>query len=89
VTSLAIVMRVQRRLAIRTMSMLFGGLVLIPLILALATGLNDVRLGSVPVVWLLLGGVAYPALWLLAAHHRRAVDRLDRALVDRGTRESH
>lgn len=83
VAGIAVTLRVQRRLALRTMALLIGALMLLPIGLALVPGLEHVRLVGIPVSWLLLGVAAYPALLLLAAHHRRAVDRLEGALARR------
>ena len=80
---LAVTMRVQRNLAIHTMAVLLGGLIAIPLALAAAPGLDRIRLGPVPLVWIVLGAGVYPLLLLLAARHRRSVDRLEDALAER------
>jgi hypothetical protein len=85
---LAVTMRVQRNLAFRTMAMLLGALILVPLVLAGAPVLVRLRVGSVPLSWLVLGVAFYPLLLLLAVRHRRAVDRLEAALAARQARGS-
>ncbi len=84
--ALAVTLRVQRRLAIRTMSILIGALLLAPLLLAVLPGLARLHIGAIPLVWILLGVLAYPALLLLAHHHRRTADRLEAALALRDDR---
>jgi hypothetical protein len=77
--ALAITLRVQRRLAIRTMAILLGALLLVPPLVA-APFLGRLRLAGVPVLWLLLGFLVYPVLLLLASRHQRAADRLEAEL---------
>lgn len=86
--ALAITLRVQRRLAIRTMSVLIGSLLLVPPALVAAPSLERLRVAGVPVLWLLLGVGVYPALLLLASRHRRAADRLETELDRRDTQIS-
>jgi len=65
------------------MATLLISLVAVPGVLAAWPGLSRFRLDGVPVVWVVLGGAAYPALLLLAHHHRQAADRLEAALTQR------
>jgi hypothetical protein len=82
---LAVDMRVQRRLALRTMGLLLGGLlILAPALVELERA--RLRLLGVPLTWLLLGVAVYPALMLLAHRHRRAVDSLEAAMLERQNR---
>jgi len=83
--ALAITLRVQRRLAIRTMTILLGTLLIGPPALVAASSIGGQRLLGMPLLWLLLGFLVYPALWVLAARHRRAADRVEAALDRRDT----
>lgn len=86
--ALAVTMRVQRNLALRTMTLLLGGLVLLAVVLAVAPNLSSIRIASVPLVWIVLGAAVYPLLLLLAARHRRSVDQLEQALLAREARRT-
>lgn len=83
--ALAITLRVQRLLAIRTMTILVVTLLVGPLVLVAVASLGRVRLFGMPLVWIVLGFAVYPALWLLAVRHRRAADRVEAALDRRDT----
>jgi len=83
VTGLAVAMRVQRRLALRTMAALLAGLLLLPVVLEHAPHVASWRIADVPIVWIVLGGLVYPALWVLAEHHRKSVERLEQQLAAR------
>jgi hypothetical protein len=78
-------MRVQRRLALRTMGVLLGGLFALPLLLVWIDPAH-LRLLGVPVTWLVLGIAIYPALLFVAHRHRRAVDSLESAMAARQSR---
>ena len=86
--ALAITLRVQRSLAIRTMTILLGTLLIGPPLLVAASSIGRLRLFGVPLLWLLLGFLVYPALWVLAVRHRRAADRVEAALDRRDTQIS-
>lgn len=56
----------QRRLALFSMAVLVLFVLGLPLLLALVPQLARVRLGDVPLTWLLLGAAPYPALLAMA-----------------------
>jgi len=66
-------MRDQLLLALRTVLLLAATVGALPLLFFLAPSLADVRLGGVPLAWLLLGAGVYPWLvWLAWRFLRRA-----------------
>lgn len=56
-----------------------GGL---PLLFLLAPGLARFELLGLPLPWLLLGVLAYPAIGLAAWAHLRAAERVERDFID-------
>ncbi len=80
---LAVLLRVHRRLAARTMAIVFAGVFGLPILVALLPDLTDVRLLGVPIVWLLLGVGLYPLMLLLAHRHARRAELVDDRLSRR------
>lgn len=74
---LAVLLRVHRRLAARTMTVVFAGLFGLPPLVALLPDLTDVHLLGVPVVWALLGVGLYPLMLLLGRWHTRSAELVD------------
>jgi hypothetical protein len=74
---LAVLLRVHRRLALQTMSMIFAGIFGLPTVLSLLPDVTDVRLLGVPIVWLLLGVGLYPPMFLVARWHTRRAELVD------------
>ncbi len=75
-------MRAQLRLAasvLLLMILLLGGL---PIIFAVLPQTRSVYVGPVPLPWLTLGLLIYPATALLARYYVRASERLEAAFVD-------
>jgi hypothetical protein len=68
----------QRRLALRSMAALVLLVLGLPLLLAVVPELGRLRLGDVPVSWLLLGAAPYPLLLAVAWVHLRAAERTER-----------
>ncbi|MEO3754834.1 hypothetical protein [Streptomyces sp. B6B3] len=68
----------QRRLALRTLSVL--GLLLFGLsgLLGVLPALDDVTVLDIPASWLLLMTASYPLLLLIAVLHVRAAERIER-----------
>lgn len=69
--------RVQRRLAVAPLVLLFVGILGLPLVFALFPGLDTVRLLGIPVSWLTLAVLPYPALSLLAAWQLRRAENAE------------
>lgn len=69
--------RRQRRLAVAPLAFLFAGILGLPLVFALFPGLDDVRLIGIPVSWLTLAFLPYPALTLLAGWQLRRAERTE------------
>jgi hypothetical protein len=70
--------RRQRALAVAPLVALFVGILGLPLVFALFPGLDEVRVLGIPVSWLALALLPYPALTALAAWQlRRAEDAED------------
>ena len=54
----------------------------LPALFALVPALQDLRLLGIPVIWWVLGVLAYPVLYLLARMHRRQAERIEREFTD-------
>lgn len=67
----------QRRLAVRTLCALGGVLFGLSGLVAALPVLDQVRVAEKPVSWLLMG-VSYPLLFVVAAGHVRAAERIER-----------
>lgn len=69
--------RRQLRLAAAPLALLFAGILGLPLVFALFPALDTVRLLGVPVSWLALAVLPYPALAVLAAWQLRRAERTE------------
>jgi hypothetical protein len=69
--------RAQRRRAVLPLVTLFVAILGLPLVFALFPALDQVRLFGVPVSWLALAVLPYPALVLLARWHLRHAERIE------------
>lgn len=69
--------RRQLRLAVAPLVLLIALMLGLPLVFALFPGLDDVRLFSIPVSWLALAVLPYPALTVLAGWHLRRAERAE------------
>jgi hypothetical protein len=69
--------RRQLRLAVAPLALLFAGMLGMPLVFALFPGLDDIRLLDIPVSWLALAVLPYPALAALAAWQLRRAERAE------------
>jgi hypothetical protein len=74
--------RSQLRLALGVVLVLAATLGAVPLALALAPSLGRLDLLGVPVVWLVLGALAYPFLVVLAVGYVRRAERNEAAFRD-------
>lgn len=75
---LASLLREQARLAVITLSVLFGTLGSIPLVFHLWPGLAERDLFGLPLAWLLLGVLVHPFLLLLGWRYVRRAERNER-----------
>lgn len=71
-------LRSQLRLAFTVIAVMLLVLTALPLLFAWQPGLSAVRFVNVPLPWLIVGVVAYPALTLAALWLVRAADRAER-----------
>ena len=69
--------RDQRRLAVAPLVLLFVGIFGLPLVFALFPALDDLRVGGIPVSWLALAVLPYPALTVLAGWQLRRAERAE------------
>jgi hypothetical protein len=69
--------RRQLRLAIAPLILLFAGILGLPLVFATFPSLDDLRLLGIPVSWLALAFLPYPALTLLAGWQLRRSERTE------------
>lgn len=67
----------QRRLAVAPLVLLFVGMLGLPLIFALVPALDSLRLLGIPVSWLALAVLPYPALTLLAGWQLRRAEHTE------------
>lgn len=75
-------MRAQLRLSLTVLGL--GGLALglLPLLLAFVPALRDAQVGPIPLPWLCLGVLVYPAALLVARSYVRASERIERQFLD-------
>jgi hypothetical protein len=79
--------RTQLALALRLsllVATLFG---VQPVLFAVAPGVARTSIGGIPVPWLLLGVLAYPAVFAIAWAYVRAAERNERHFADQVSRE--
>ena len=69
--------RRQLRLAVAPLAFLFAGILGLPLVFALFPSLDDIRLLGIPVSWLALAFLPYPALSLLAGWQLRRAEKAE------------
>jgi hypothetical protein len=69
--------RRQLRLAVAPLALLFAGMLGLPLLFAALPALDDIRILSIPISWLALAVLPYPALAALAAWHLRRAERTE------------
>jgi hypothetical protein len=67
----------QRRLALISMAALATVVIGLPVLLAFLPGLGRLRLGDIPVSWLMMGALPFPALLAVAWAHLRAAERAE------------
>jgi hypothetical protein len=70
--------RAQLAASIRTAVLALAVFAPLPALFALVPAFGQARVLGIPVVWWLLGVLAYPALYLLARWHRRHAERIER-----------
>lgn len=75
-------LREQLWLAVRTLALLVLTVGLVPVVFHLAPGLAEVRVGPVPIAWLVLGVATYPLLLLLAWRYVRRAERNEAAFAE-------
>ncbi|HEU5473206.1 MAG TPA: hypothetical protein VFV67_21390 [Actinophytocola sp.] len=72
-----VIFQAQRRLAVAPLVLLFAGMLGLPLVFRLFPGLDQLRLAGIPVSWLALAVLPYPALVLLARWQLRRAERVE------------
>jgi hypothetical protein len=75
-------LREQLRLALRVLAALAVTVGLLPLVFHLYPRLGDVRVGQMPVAWVLLGVLTYPWLVLLGWFYVRRAEHNERDFAD-------
>ena len=75
-------LRVQLGLALRIIGLLAAGVGSLPLVFYLAPGLAGVRVLGLPLSWLLLGFLVYPAIVALGWRYVRRAERNERDFAD-------
>jgi hypothetical protein len=69
--------KTQRRLAVAPLVLLFVGMLGLPLLFAAFPSLDDIRLLGIPVSWLALAVLPYPALTLLSFWHLHRAEQAE------------
>ncbi|WP_414639199.1 hypothetical protein [Actinophytocola sp.] len=67
----------QLRLAVAPLALLFAGILGLPLLFALVPALDTIRVLGIPLSWLALAVLPYPALALLAGWHLRRAEHTE------------
>lgn len=75
-------MRVQLRLSLFFLGGLLAVTAGVPLACRLDPGISDLTVAGIPLPWLLLGVLAYPALWLVGRAYVRMAERAEREFTD-------
>lgn len=75
-------LREQLRLALRILALLAVTVGILPLAFHLVPGLAEVRVGSLPLSWLLLGVLVYPWLLILGWFYIRRSEANERDFAD-------
>lgn len=70
-------MRAQLRLSAAVLVLMAAGLAAVPVAAGLVPAALRTSLLGVPLAWLLLGVVVYPAAWLLARWYTRQAERIE------------
>lgn len=75
-------MRAQLRLALTVLALMVAALGGFPLLLTLVPSTRTMTLAGVPLPWLVLGVLVYPATWLLARGYVRQAERIEADFAD-------
>ena len=79
---MATLIRAQWRLSVSVLAsaaMMIGGL---PLLFLFVPATRTLRVGPIPLPWLILGVLIYPAVWLAARYYVRASEQIEREFTD-------
>ncbi|MGB7981748.1 MAG: hypothetical protein WCF36_13275 [Candidatus Nanopelagicales bacterium] len=74
--------RTQLRLGVATVAMVVVPLAALPLIFALVPGVHGLQVGPLPLWWLLLGVLVYPAILAVSWWYVRAAERTEDQFTD-------
>ncbi len=74
--------RAQLRLGLSVLGLMVLGLGSFPLLLTLIPATRTMTLAGVPLPWLVLGVLVYPAAWLLARAYVRQAERIEAEFAD-------
>lgn len=69
--------RLQRRRGIPALALLFALLLGLPVVLAAAPGLTELRVFGIPSSWLVIAVLPYPAMVLLARWQLRGAEKIE------------
>jgi hypothetical protein len=79
---MATLIRAQWRLSVSVLvsaTMMIGGL---PLLFLIVPATRTLSVGPIPLPWLILGGLIYPAIWLGARYYVRASEQIEREFTE-------
>jgi hypothetical protein len=79
---MATLIRAQWRLSVSVLAsatMMIGGL---PLLFLIVPATRALRIGPIPLPWLILGALIYPAIWLAARYYVRQSEQIERDFID-------
>lgn len=80
-------LRAQLRLALGVIGVVAVTLLGLPLLFALVPMTRELRVGPLPLSWLILGVLLYPVIVTAAAAYTRGAERTERRFTDVVTRE--
>jgi hypothetical protein len=75
-------LRAQLRLSLAVAGVVLGLLATLPLLFAVVPRISEIELAGIPLPWLVLGGLIYPALVAAAWFYVRAAERVERDFGD-------
>jgi hypothetical protein len=75
-------MRAQLRLSLAVLGLAFGGLLALPVVLALVPATRTLTILWLPFPWLVLGVLVYPAAWFLARWYTRSAERIEQDFAE-------
>jgi hypothetical protein len=74
--------RTQLRLGLATAALVVVPLAALPILLGRVPALAEARIATVPLAWVVLGGLVYPTVFLVGRWYVRQAERTERRFTD-------